>query len=307
MKKIQKIPLLLFGIIATTVSAQTDVDAIMMAKRNLCGGFLVGTNSWTNYWEGKNYRDNDNIGVLKSNSIMAMVNYGISDKLNLITAAPYISNSASKGTLRGQEGFQDLSLTVKYEFLSKKFRNSYISLLAFGNFSTPLTDYVADYLPLAIGNQSNTLTGKLMGDFQRGRWFATASVAYTNRSNVTIDRDAYYTTEMIYSNEVQLPSVFGFNGRMGYRKDADFIVEAVFDQMNTLGGFDMRKNEMPFLSNNMDMSRIGLNFKLPIPKVNALSLLGNVMYTVSGRNVGRSTLFMTGLVYQVEFTKRTKS
>jgi len=306
MKKIQKIPLLLFGIIATSVSAQTDVDAIMMAKRNLCGGFLIGTNSWTNYWEGKNYRNNENIGVLKSNLVMAMVNYGISDKLNLIAAAPYISNTASKGTLRGQQGIQDLSLTVKYEFLSKKFKNNYISLLAFGNFSTPLTDYVADYLPLAIGNQSNTLTGKLMGDFQRGRWFATASAGYTYRNNVIIDRDAYYTTEMIYSNEVEMPNLMGFNARIGYRKDADLIVEAVFDQMNTLGGFDMRKNEMPFLSNNMDMGRIGLNFKLPIPKVNGLSLLGNTMYTISGRNVGRSTLFMTGLVYQVEFSKKSK-
>ncbi len=306
MSKIQNIFLYIFGLFATTVSAQTDVDAIMMAKRNLCGGFLVGTNSWSNYWEGKNYRNNENIGVLKSNSIMAMVNYGITDKLNVIASAPYISNSASKGTLRGQEGFQDLSLTVKYEFLSKKFRNSYISLLAFGNFSTPLTDYVADYLPLAIGNQSNTLSGKLMADIQRGRWFATASAGYTYRNNVTIDRDAYYTTEMIYSNEVRMPNLMGFNARIGYRKDADLIVEAVFDQMNTLGGFDMRKNEMPFLSNNMDMGRIGLNFKLPIPKVNGLSLLGNTMYTISGRNVGRSTLFMTGLVYQVEFSKKSK-
>jgi len=306
MSKIQNIFLYIFGFIATTVSAQTDVDAIMMAKRNLCGGFLVGTNSWTNYWEGKNYRNNDNIGVLKSNSIMAMVNYGITDQLNVIASAPYISNTASKGTLRGQNGIQDLSLTVKYEFLNTKIKKNYISLLAFGTFNTPLTDYVADYLPLAIGNQSNTFSGKLMADIQRGRWFATASAGYTYRNNVIIDRDAYYTTEMIYSNEVQMPNLMGFNARIGYREDADLIVEAVFDQMNTLGGFDMRKNEMPFLSNNMDMGRIGLNFKLPIPKVNGLSLVGNTMYTLYGRNVGRSTLFMTGLVYQVEFTKKSK-
>jgi hypothetical protein len=103
-----------------------------------------------------------------------------------------------------------------------------------------------------------------------------------------------------------MPTVLGYNLRWGYRKDADIIVESVFDCMNTIGGYDIRKNDMPFLSNNMDIYRIGVNLKLPIPLVNGLSFTANNMYTISGRNMGKATSFMAGILYQTEFTKKTK-
>jgi len=173
--------------------------------------------------------------------------------------------------------------------------------LALGTVTTPLTNYVADYLPLAIGMQSRTASGKLMMDIQRNRWFVTASAQYTQRGTVTIDREAYYTTEMIYSHLVDMPSVFSSNVRLGYRKNADLIIEAVYDRMNTLGGFDIRRNDMPFLSNNMEASRIGLNWKLPVPKIAGMSWMGNATTTIAGRNMGQSHILMTGLVYQGEF------
>lgn len=182
------------------LTAQTDMDGLMMAKRNLCGGIVVGQTQWDHYWEGTLYRDNKNIGTFTSQMAMAMANYGVSDKFNIIASAPYIKNQTSAGTLRGQQGIQDGSLTAKWEFFGKGYKHAYVSLLAMGSVSAPLTNYVADYLPLAIGMQSKTASGKLMIDIQRNRWFATASTQYTQRGNVTIDREAYYTTEMIYSH-----------------------------------------------------------------------------------------------------------
>ena len=237
--------LLVFGI---QLQAQTDMDGLMMAKRNLCGGIVVGQSQWNHYWEGTLYRDNENIGTFTSQMAMAMANYGISNKFNIIASAPYLKNQTSAGTLRGQQGLQDLSMTAKWEFFGKGYKHAYVSFLALGTVSAPLTNYVADYLPLAIGLHSKTASGKLMIDIQRNRWFATASTQYTQRGNVNIDREAYYTTEMIYSNIVQMPTVLGYNLRWGYRKDADLIVESVFDYMNTIGGYDIRKNDMPFLS-----------------------------------------------------------
>ena len=236
---------------------------------------------------------------------MAMANYGVSDKFNIIASAPYIKNQTSAGTLRGQQGLQDGSLTAKWEFFGKGYKHAYVSLLALGTVSAPLTNYVADYLPLTIGMQSKTASGKLMIDIQRNRWFATASTQYTQRGNVTIDREAYYTTELIYSNLVAIPSVLSSNVRFGYRKNAELIIEAVYDRMNTLGGFDIRRNDMPFLSNNMEASRIGLNWKLPVPKLNGLSWLGNATTTIMGRNMGQSHMVMTGLVYQGEFKSKS--
>lgn len=286
------------------LTAQTDMDGLMMAKRNLCGGIVVGQSQWNHYWEGTLYRNNENIGTFTSQMAMAMANYGVSDKFNIIASAPYIKNQTSAGTLRGQQGIQDGSLTAKWEFFGKGYKHAYVSLLALGSVSAPLTNYVADYLPLAIGMQSKTASGKLMIDIQRNRWFATASTQYTQRGNVTIDREAYYTTEMIYSHLVAMPSVLSSNVRFGYRKNAELIIEAVYDRMNTLGGFDIRRNDMPFLSNNLEASRIGLNWKLPVPKLNGLSWLGNATTTIMGRNMGQSHMVMTGLVYQGEFKSK---
>ena len=297
--------LVLLTISTKVSSAQTDIDGLMMGKNNLCGGLVYGYGSWTNYWEGQNLRNNANLGTVSSQSAWAMANYGITDKINIIAMAPYISNKASAGTLIGHQGIQDLSMLLKWEFFGKAFGKNYVSLLAFAGYSTPLTNYVADYLPLAIGMQSSNTMGRIMVDIQRGKWYATASTNYISRSNVTIDRDAYYTTKMIYSNQVEMPSMMGYNVRLGYRKDADLVLEAVLDGLNTLGGYDMRKNEMPFLSNKMDVARIGINVKLPIPLIDGLSFTGNTMYTIAGRNMGKSTMFMAGILFQTDFTKTT--
>lgn len=293
---------------SSLLKGQTETDGLMMAKNNLCGGFVVGSNNWDHYWEGTYYRNNQNIGTLQTKSAMGMLNYGISDKFNIIASLPYVQTNATAGTLRGQKGLQDISLTAKYEFYGKSYKWAYVSFLAFGSVSAPTTNYVADYLPLSIGMHSKTASGRLMMDLQKKNWFFTASTQYTTRGNVKIDRTAYYTTELIYGNQVAMPSVLNSNVRFGYRKGADLILEMVYDRINTLGGFDIRKNDMPFLSNNMEASRIGVNFKLPIHILGntGLSWLGNATTTFAGRNMGQSHIFMTGLVYQGDFTKKQK-
>jgi len=159
-------------------------------------------------------------------------------------------------------------------------------------------------LPLAIGMRSKTVFGRLMADAQIGHWYATASGTYMARSMVTIDRNSYYTTELIQSNQVSMPNVWMYNLRLGWRMGADVVAEMVFDRMNTLGGFDMRKNDMPFLSNNMEATRIGVNFKVPVPKTNGMSIMASAMQTIGGRNMGKSTAIMAGVVYQAAFLSK---
>lgn len=296
-------PFILLLLAAAGLKAQTDMDGLMMAKRNICGGFVYGHSAWKKYWEGTFYRDNGNIGTVSSNMVMAMFNYGIASKLNIIGMAPWISNRASAGTLIGQQGIQDLTLVLKHEFFQKDIRGFNTSFYAMAGGSTPLSNYVADYLPLSIGMHSTNGFARLMTDIQRKTLFFTASATYIVRSNVTIDRNAYYTTEMVYSNEVAMPDVFMYNLRAGWRKSPDLYAELVFDRMNTLGGFDMRKNDMPFLSNNMEAMRLGVNVKIPVPKTGGLSVMASGMHTLAGRNMGRATTWMGGLVYQAELKK----
>ena len=90
--------------------AQTDIDAIMMQKKNFCTGLMYGYGSWKNYWEGTYKRENQNLGKVSTQSVSVMGNYGYSDKLNFIFSVPYIKTKASAGTLAGMKGIQDLSL-----------------------------------------------------------------------------------------------------------------------------------------------------------------------------------------------------
>jgi len=277
-----------------------------MAKRNLCGGFVYGNTSWKHYWEGTFYRDNANIGSFKSNSVMAMANYGIGNGLNLIASAAWIDNRVTAGTLIGQKGIQDLNVFLKKELLTKDIKGFNSSLVAVGGVSTPLSNYVADYLPISIGMRSKTASLRLLADVQKGHWYGTASAMYTRRNNVTIDRNAYYTTRMIYSNEVALPDLFSYNIRLGWRDGADKYYEVTADRMNSLGGFDIRKNDMPFLSNDMESFRVGVNIKYPVPRVSGMSIMAAGMQTLAGRNMGKATTLMAGVVYQGEFKKGDK-
>jgi hypothetical protein len=303
MRKIASILCLCAGI---SLSAQTESDALFMDKHNLCGGFVYGNTTWDHYWEGTFYRNNANIGSFKSNSVMAMANYGIARGLNVITSAAWIDNRVTAGTLIGQKGIQDLNVFLKKEIWAKDIKGFNSSLVAVGGVSAPLTDYVVDFLPISIGMRSKTASLRLLGDVQKGHWYGTASAMYTRRNNITIDRNSYYTTELIYSNKMFMPDVFSYNIRLGWRDGADKYFELIADRMNTLGGFDIRKNDMPLPGNNMDAFRAGVNIKYPVPVLNGLSVMATGMQTLSGRNMGKARMIMAGVVYQTAFMKGDK-
>lgn len=297
----------LLSILMLRGRAQTDVDAIMMNKNLFCVGAVYAHTSWKNYWEGTFRRDNQNLGTMTTQSYALMGTYGITNKLNVLFNVPYIETRASDGTLHQMKGLQDLSLMLKWMPVLKHVGSAgIVSAYAIGGVSAPMSNYVADYLPLSIGLRSKTASLRLMADYQLHHFFATASAAYMHRSNITIDRDAYYTTEMHYTNEVKMPDAAGFNVRAGYRSNV-WVAEAVADNMTTLGGFDIRKNDMPFPSNKMNATRAGVNLKYSIPAVPGLELLGGGFYTLAGRNVGQSTELYGGVFYILNFSRRQTS
>lgn len=283
--------------------AQTDFDAIMMTKNNFCVGAMYGYSSWKNYWEGTLKRENQNLGTVSTNMISVMGNFGISNKLNILFGVPYIQTKASAGTLHSQKGVQDGSLWIKYMPVETKLGPGDFSLYGIAGVSAPLTNYVADYLPLAIGMRSKTVNLRLMGDYQVGQFFVTASGTYSLRSNITIDRDAYYTTQMHYTNEVSMPDVFSYNIRAGYRQP-NIIAELFFDNVITHGGFDITRNNMPFPSNQMNAARVGPYVKYELNRPLGLSLIGTGNYVVAGRNVGQATSISGGLFYILDFNKK---
>lgn len=298
---------LLFSICILTfqLHAQTDMDGIMMFKNNLCSGLMYGHSSWTNYWEGTTKRDNANLGRVSTTSYALMENYGITNHLNVLIGLPYIQTKASGGQMRGMKGLQDLSLWIKWQPVQKQVGKGVFSLFALGGYSFPASDYTPDFLPLSIGLGSKNLSFRGMVDYQLGDWFATASATYIRRNNISIDRPAYYTTEMHYTNEVKMPDAAQYNVRAGLR-NGRWIAEAVASNWITLGGFDITKNNMPFPSNKMNATSIGAHFKYETTILMGLSFIGGVDHTIAGRNVGRSTGFEAGVFYAFNLKAQKK-
>lgn len=285
--------------------AQTDADAIMMGKNKFCTGAVYNYSSWKNYWEGTFKRDNANLGTISTKMIGVMGNYGISDKLNVLFSIPYVQTKASAGQLHKMNGVQDLSLWIKYMPFEKKVGPGTLSLYGIAGYSLPVTNYVADFLPMSIGLRSKNLFIRAMADYQIDNWFATASATYVNRSNITIDRTSYYTTELHYTNEVEMPDAMQYNFRIGWRSER-FIAEGVFSNWTTNGGFDITKNNVPFPSNKMNMTTIGVSGKYNVKAVDGLAIIGGGNYTVAGRNVGQSTSVYGGAFYVINFNKKKK-
>ena len=300
MKKIITIILILFSSIAFS---QTDIDGLMMEKNAFCVGPMAGYSSWKNYWEGELKRTNENMGTVSTTMYSVMGNYGITNKINVLFGLPYIKTKASAGQLKGLKGLQDLSLWIKWKAFTQKMGTGRLSAFAIAGYSFPVSDYVADFLPMSIGLRSKSLSVRGMLDYQRGAWFGTVSGTYVRRSNIKIDRTSYYTTEMHYTNEVKMPDAASANIRFGYR-NRGLIAEAVGDTWVTLGGFDITRNNMPFPSNKMNATRVGFNFKYDMPFHPMLSLTGNAFTTVAGRNVGQASGFNAGIFYVLDFSRK---
>ena len=282
--------------------AQSDVDAIMMGKNLLCAGTSLSTAQWNQYWEGGLLRINENLGTVRTNTVAAMGSLGVTKNLNLLYNLPWIQTRATAGQMTGLSGLQDIGIAAKYRMLRKKTERKSFSIFGIAGVSTPSQNYVKDYLPLSIGLGSTNLTLRLMADQTYQWFFTTASTSYVRRSNIRLDRQAYYTTRMIYSAEVEMPDALYSNVRMGYRS-SELIAEFVADHWLTLGGFDITKNNMPFSSNRMIQTRVGLAGKYEPKKWKGLSLNGSVFHTVDGRNMGKSTGFQFGVFYIVNFSK----
>lgn len=287
-------PALLFG--------QTINDGLMMPAKTVCTGFVYSHDQWTNYWEGELKRENGNIGTLTTTSVTWVAAVGITDKINAIVMLPYVRTKASGGTLTPMEGIQDLSLTVKYNFFTKEFGQDKFKAFGALTYSRPMTDYSADFLPLSIGMGSQNLSYRMTANYNFSKKiYVNASGAYTWRGNVEIDRPSYFTGGQIYfTNEVKMPNVFDYIVNVGYHKGA-LQVDLNYMQQNTLGGGDIRRQDMPFVSNRMNASKAGLfaMYYLAAPK--GLAVRAGAMTTVAGRNVGQSTTLMGGLLYTIRF------
>ncbi len=272
-------------------------DAIYMPKKSLCMAAIYGNTSWKEYWEGELQRENLNIGKNTTQSFSIMAAYGITDKLNAIVNLPYMTTHNTAGNLAGQKGLQDISAFVKY----KAFDIKGFSLNAVVGGSIPVGNYVPDFLPMSIGLQSKTATGRLIANYKHkiGLYLA-GSYAYNLRSNITIDRDSYQANGKLYnSNQVAIPNATDAAVRLGFMKNG-LQLEANLTTFACVNGDNIRRNDMPFPTNNMQTTNAGFYAKYQYKNI---GVMANVAQTLKGLNVGKSLMYMAGVTYQFNFAK----
>ena len=277
------------------VSAQMPGDGLMMPKRQWCTVLQYTHSSWDEYWEGENKRSNSNLGTFTSQNVMLMSNYGITDRLNIMAALPYVW-TGSDSYLQGEKGVQDISLRLKYQPFSTAFAGGEFKVQVSGGASIPSHNYPADFLPFSIGLHSRTasLRGVLNYTHSLGFYF-TAQAGHTWRGKVEIDRDSYlYDNVLYYTNEVPVPNMVDATGRLGFINKR-LQAEVTLDYFTGLTGDDIRYNEAPFLTNKMQATTAGVFAKVFLGHYAIQASAGQVL---SGRNVGQSTMFTGGFTYQ---------
>ena len=297
---IKKLALVFIALsLAVSAPAQTIDDGIMVAKRSLFTGGLYGHDTWDHYWEGALKRENANVGTVTTETNVWYADYGITDRVNVIAMVPYIWTEASQGVLHGIQGLQDLTVAAKWNFLEQPstkigtFRTFAVLSAGF-----PLTDYNIELLPLSIGTGSSRFSGRFTANVQTGPgWYVNGSTAYTWRSSTTLDRPYFFTDdEFVMSTQVDMPNVFDYVVNVGYLKNG-LNTNFAFSQQQTLGGGDIRRQDMPFASNRMNFTKMGGMVMYPVPKIQALAFQFSYAYTATGRNVGQANSYSTGLLY----------
>jgi hypothetical protein len=93
-----------------------------------------------------------------------------------------------------------------------------------------------------------------------------------------------------------MPDVAMYRGALGWQRGA-WCIPVGLSWQRTLGGGDIRRQDMPFVSNRMNATVAHADVMYFLPGVSNLRLDLGVARTLEGRNVGKSTSFMTGLTY----------
>ncbi len=302
----------LFGlaaIITGSIQAQTPSDAFMEKQGEICIGLYYNNNAWNEYWEGDSLRTNDNIGTVTTHTVLGGIQLGLLDRLNLFVMVPYVITKSTPvenpidglttATMSGERGFQDIAVFLKGSILNKQIGKGTLDILATAGFSTPMSSYTPDAtFPIGLGCPDGIFRGIIQYSADMSI-YGRVDGAYHLRGNSELIRTYYYTTGGYYTNEVDMPDAIDYNVTLGYWIiDQTFKAEAQLSGFTTDGGFDIRRQDAGFVSNDMEAMRIGLNAEYFNLFVDGLAVTFNSAYTLSGRNVGKSLSLGGGVLYQ---------
>lgn len=299
---------LLFATMNTLIPAQgqTPSDALMMPAKNACVLANYDFGKFDQYWEGDRLRGNLTIATVKRMTVLPMVAVGISNKLNFYVGVPYVktlSTDPNGGKFAGARGFQDLGLALKYEAIKKVTPQGELSVLGTVGYSTPITNYLPDYMPysLGFGAPEVALRGIVQYQMKKGLYFR-ASLAHLWRGYAEAERDYYYNNGSYYTPWMDVPNAWNAEGILGaWLLKHSLKIELSYSGMKSTSGDNIRAYNAPQPTNRVNMERAGLMMQYYLPPAKKLSVSVYHSRVLNGLNAPKINNIGAGITYQFKF------
>lgn len=288
---------------------QTPNDALMMPKGDICILLNYDFGSFDQYWEGSKLRRNETIATLQRQTIMPMAAIGILENLNLYVGVPYVSTKSTEpngGNLAGVKGFQDLGIALKYLALRKDIIGGELSLLSTVGFTTPASNYLADYMPYSLGFGAPELSVRGIVEYKlKNGLYVRTSLAHLWRGYAEAERDYYYSNGSRYSFWMDVPNAWSYEGILGtWLFDNSLRLELSYVGQNSTSGDDIRPYNAPQPTNEVDFDRVGFFGQYYFQgSIKGLGVQAYHNRVFSGLNTGKMNNTGLGLTYQFNFKK----
>lgn len=299
--KLKFLSLLLSGLgISILTNAQTPLDGLMMPKGEICVAVVYEDANWDKYWEGTYLRTNQNVGTFNRKMVMPMIVGGITDKINVIVSLPYVKTSASGGQMAGADGLQDFGISLKAQLVDHTAGKGKLKVFSNLSFSTPASNYLADYLPFSLGFGANELGLRAIGlyELDKGPYFRISG-AYLHRGATQAERDFYYEDDAFYTSTMDVPDALHAQASLGsWFFQKKLRVEASLTSFRCASGGDIRAYNSPQPTNKVDFDRLEGFAQYYFNNVKGLGVLAYYNHMFSGRNMGQFSGYGLGLTYQ---------
>lgn len=283
--------------------AQTPADAIMMTQKESCVALIYDMGSFDQYWEGDYLRENQTIATVSRRTIMPMIAIGLHDKLNLIVTTPHVRTKSSEpngGRFAGASGFQDIGISLKGEIVKRQAGPGKLAFLTNVGFSTPMSNYLSDYMPysLGFGAPEFNVRGILHYQLDKGI-YARAALAHLWRGQTEAERDYYYNNGSYYTALMDVPDAWNYHFVAGsWLLDYSLKIEANFVGLVSTSGDDIRAYNAAQPTNKVEFGQLGFNVQYYLKQVKGLGALAYYNQVLSGRNTARIGNLGFGLTYQ---------
>ncbi|MEM7548688.1 MAG: transporter [Bacteroidota bacterium] len=251
--------------------------------QNLINGFSVGKGNF-NFSSSYTYETFDELivedevrdisttlGEFDVNSISLYGEYGITDRLDVIATLPYIITIADNGMREiREEGFQDMSLFLKYAFYRRDTENTSLNVVGAVGYSFPVSDYDPT-TSVNIGTHTNNARLALAGiNRWKSGFFAEISSEYAIRNEGA-------------------PNLLSGHAKVGWLNDK-FYTHVWYQFSECFNGSVLGQPERNYQDLNTDAQRIGVlvAYKV-IPRLSVFTGAGTFL---NGENIANTKYFV---------------